>query len=169
MSGECVISLVLSHNSKNLKRRMLKPSERTCLSSQIECVTALSFWTDHVTALGQISVTALCYSSVLQLRVMAQFYLENKRKIHPRGMLRACWPKRLEEKRESPSPLAPLLIYFFLPLGLTYVNSASQECFVLPEVLLQSLDFPLFCFCGLFPSLSFSHCHSRLLFPILTI
>ena len=67
LSGECVISLVLSHNSKNLKRRMLKPSERTCLSSQIERVTALSSWTDRVTALGQISVTALRYSSVLWL------------------------------------------------------------------------------------------------------
>ena len=44
---------------------MLKPSERTCLSSQIERVTALSSWTDRSIALGQINVTALCNSSVL--------------------------------------------------------------------------------------------------------
>ena len=42
-------------------------------------VTALGSWTDHVIALRQISVTAL-------------FYLENSRKIHPRGV-RACQPK----------------------------------------------------------------------------
>ena len=40
LSGECVISLVLSHHNKNLKRRTLKPS--MCHSSQ----------TDHVSALG---------------------------------------------------------------------------------------------------------------------
>ena len=36
---------------------------------------------------------------MLQLHVTAQFYLENKRKIHPRGV-RACRPKRREEERE---------------------------------------------------------------------
>ena len=37
------------------------------------CVTALGSWTDRVIALRQISVTA-------------PFYLENGRKIHPRGV-----------------------------------------------------------------------------------
>ena len=46
MSGECVISSVLSCHNKNLKRWT-------------------SPWTDCVTALGQINVTAPCYSSVL--------------------------------------------------------------------------------------------------------
>ena len=41
MSGECVISLVLSHHNKNLKQ-----------------------WTS-VSALGRTSITALCYSSIL--------------------------------------------------------------------------------------------------------
>ena len=58
MSGECVISSVLSRHHKNLKRRTLKPSDRLCLSSR----------------------TDQCYSSVLQLRVTAQLYLENKGK-----------------------------------------------------------------------------------------
>ena len=82
--------------------------------------------------------------------------------------MRACWPKRHKGKRETPGPLAPLFICFFLlPLGLPYVNWASQECclFYLRSWL-QSSDLPLFYFHGLFPSLSFSHCHSGL-FPIL--
>ena len=55
MSGECVISPVLARHHKNLKPRALKPSDRPCLSSR----------TDRVTAFRQISVTALCYSSAL--------------------------------------------------------------------------------------------------------
>ena len=76
--------------------------------------------------------------------------------------------KTRREERETPGPLAPLFICFFLlPLGLPYVNWASQECclFYLRSWL-QSSDLPLFYFHGLFPSLSFSHCHSGL-FPIL--
>ena len=68
----------------------------------------------------------LCYSSrvsnrlildrsVLQLRVTVQFYLENSRKIHPLGV-RACRSKDVK-RRESPGPLAPLFICFFLPPG----------------------------------------------------
>ena len=52
---QCVISSVLSRSNKNLKWRRLKPSDRLCHSSR----------TDRVSTLGQISVTALCYSSVL--------------------------------------------------------------------------------------------------------
>ena len=83
--------------------------------------------------------------------------------------MRACRPKRHEEKRDTSGPLAPFFIGFFLPLGLPYVNWASQECclsHLRPS--LQSSDLPLLYFRGLFPSLSFSHQHSRLLFPILT-
>ena len=40
--------------------------------------------------------------------------------------------------------------------------------FVISRSLLWSSDLPLLYFCGLFPSLSFSHHHSGLLFPILT-
>jgi len=158
-----VISLVLSCHNKNLKWRTLKPlahhSSRT----------------------------------VLQLCVIAQFCLENKRKIHPQGV-RACQPRRHEEERErererkrdwectcwgererthigerGPCPLAPLFTCFFFPMGLTYVNWASQEShlFYLRSSL-QFSDLTLFYFRRLFPSLSFSHCHSGLLFPILT-
>ena len=77
-----------------------------------------------------------------------------------------------EEEREK--ALWLLLLYvFFLHLGLPYANWAQPgELFVLPEVLTQvlgpSFDLPLFYFCGLSPSLSFSHCHVGLLFPVLT-
>ena len=57
-----------------------------------------------------------------------------------------------------------LFLYVFLSLGLYYVNWASQECclFYLRSSLWSS-DLPLFYFCGLFPSLSFSHGHFGLL------
>ena len=96
LSGKCVISLVLSHHNKNLKRRTLRPSA----------------WHSSGT--------------VLQLRVSAQFYLENKRKY----ILKAC---------------------LFYPMSS-----------------LQSSDLPLLYFHRLFLSLFFSHCHSGLLFPVLT-
>ena len=67
--------------------------------------------------------------------------------------------------REIPGPLAPLFICFFLPLGLPYVNLASQECCLF---YLRSSDLLLFYFQGLFPFLSLSHHHSGLLFPTLT-
>ena len=69
----------------------------------------------------------------------------------------------------APSPLAPLFLCFFLP-DLPCVNWASQECpLFCRRSSLWSSDLPLFYFHGLFPSLSFSLCHSGLLFPILTI
>ena len=78
-------------------------------------------------------------------------------------------PKDAKRREREPSSLAPLCICFLLPLGLPYVNWASQECSLLYlRSSLQSLYLPLFYFCGFFPSLSFSHRHSGLLFPILT-
>ena len=83
--------------------------------------------------------------------------------------MRACRPKRCEEKRERKracalererplAPLAPLFICFLLPLGLPYVNWASQEsCWFCLRSSLWCSDLPLFYFCGLFPSFSFSH------------
>ena len=35
MSGQCVISSVLSHHTKNWKQRILKPLDRPCYSSQL--------------------------------------------------------------------------------------------------------------------------------------
>ena len=77
-------------------------------------------------------------------------------------------PTQQQEER----PLALWLLFlhvFFLPLGLPYVNWASQECclFYLRSSL-QFSDLPLFCFRGLFPSLFFNHRLSGFLFPILT-
>ena len=156
-----VYSSVLSCCNKELEWRTLKPS--ACHSSWTD--TALRSRMDRVIPLRQISVTAL-------------FYLDNNRKIHSQGV-RACRPKdarrrvpqrvgERERARESSRPLA-ILFMFFLPLGLPYVNWVSQECclFYLRSSLWSS-DIPLFYFCGLFSSLSFSHRHSGLHFLILT-
>jgi len=139
----CVISLILSRHNKNLKR-----------------------WTS-VKALGQ-AASQLLGRSVLQLRVAAQFYLENKGKY-----ILEAWghadPKDTE-RRERPLAFWLLFLCFFLlPLSLPYVNWANQEyCLFHLRSSLRSSDLPLFCFRRLYPSLSFSHCHSGLLFPILT-
>ena len=75
-----------------------------------------------------------------------------------------------ERGKEVPGLLATLFMVFFfpLPMGLPYVNWASQECclFYLRSSL-WSWDLPLFLFSQAFP-LSFSHHHPGLLFPILT-
>ena len=93
-----VISSVLSRLNKNLKWRTLKPS--ACHSSKTDGLIALGSWTDRVTALR----------SLLQLRITAQFYLENSRKIYPWGV-RACQPK---EKRER-EPFGSSFYVIFLP------------------------------------------------------
>ena len=146
------------------------------------------FKVTNVKALGQ-NVSQLserpCYRSQLsdrsglQLHVTPQCYLENERKIHPRGV-RACRRKRHRERdrgrqharaRERPTPghLAPLFMFFPLPLGLPYVNRARLEfCLFYLRSSLQSSDLPLPNCCRLFPSLSFSHGPPELLFPILT-
>ena len=105
-------------------------------------------WRTSITALRQTCVTA---------PFTAQFHLENKGKY-----ILEAWghknPKTQREerehprRRETPGLLAPLFICFFLPLGLPYVNWASQECcFFLPEVLgpsfvVSSWTFPFLVF-----------------------
>ena len=139
----------LSHHNKGLEWRTLKPPWR---------VTALGSWTDRVIALRQISGTA-------------RFYLDKSRKLHLQG-LRACRPKdtkrRAPQRLEERESLRFLFLYVSLSLGLSCVNWASRECclFYL-RFSLWSSDLPLFYFCRLFPSRSFSHRHSGLLFPIL--
>ena len=164
MSHECRLLGSLSCHNKDLEWWTLKPPRRvTALGSWTDRVIALRSRTDHVITLRQISVTAL-------------FYLEDSRKIHLWGM-RACWSK--DEKRRVPQHAgererarasfgSSFYMFFFSPLGLSYVNWASQECclFYLRSSL-RSSDLPLFYFCGLFPSLSFSHRHFGLLSPIL--
>ena len=110
------------------------------------------FEATDVKALGQTmlqlldrSMLQISEKSMLQLHVTAQFYLENKRKIHPWGV-RACRPKRREEKnapacrvrekerergereRERESALWLLFLCFSLLLGLPNANWANQEC-----------------------------------------
>ena len=81
-------------------------------------------------------------------------------------------PQRTGE-RERVRPLAPLFIcfFFFPPLEPALCKLALVRSAVLPEVLTLVLrpffDLLLFYFRAPFPSLSFSHCHFRLLFPIL--
>ena len=58
MSGKCVTSLVLSHRSQNLKQRT--DQCYTFVWFPRFCLAAGKIWIDI-----QISVTALCYSSVL--------------------------------------------------------------------------------------------------------
>ena len=97
LSGECVISSVLSCHNKNLKRWTLKPSVHH------------SSWT------------------VLQFCITAQFYLENKGKyiFEAWGPADPKDAKRREREREHTSvhgrdPLAPWLLFlyvFFPPPG----------------------------------------------------
>ena len=73
--------------------------------------------------------------------------------------------QQMEEKRgPCPNFDSSFYMFFLLPLGLPFVNQASQECclFYLRSSL-QPSDLPLFYFCRFSPSLSFSHCHSGLL------
>ena len=154
---------LLTRHNKDLEWRTLKsPQHVTALESWTDHIIALRFRMDRVIALRQISVTAL-------------FYLEDSRKIHLRGV-RACRSKDVREEHPSARSggwggwraLWLLFLYVFLSLGLSYVNWASQECclFYLRSSL-RSSDLPLFYFRRLFLSLSFSHCHFGLLFPIL--
>ena len=79
-------------------------------------------------------------------------------------------------QKERPQSWLPLFNSFVSsPQNLPYANWASQEggVFVSPEFLTSVCEFsfvPFLCFCLFvcFPSLSFSHCHFGLLFPILT-
>ena len=112
---------------------------------------------------------------VLQLHVTAQFYLGKKGKYileawgrdDPKDMKRRERDRERERDRASERERETLVLWllflyvFLLPLGLPYVNWASQECclFYLRSSLWSS-DLPLFYFCGFFSSLSFSHHHS---------
>ena len=97
MSEECVISLVLSHHNKNMK------------------------WWTSITTLGQASVPALKQTvsqlsdgPVLQLRVTAQFYLENKGNyilkvcghVNPKDVKRGPFDSSLYVFSPPPGPVA---------------------------------------------------------------
>ena len=112
-----------------------------------------------VTALGWISVTVPCYRPVLVRKQM---------KIHPRGT-GACQPKRCEEKRQTRAFWLLFLYVLFLPPGPALCKLGQPGVlFVLPEVLTLVLGPSFVLFSWVFPSMSFNHHHSGLLFPILT-
>ena len=131
--------------------------DRPCYRSQVSNRLCYS---------SQISVTAPCYSSILF----------RKQQKNPSSRREGMSTRRREEKRvgecastwgreRDPQPFGSSFHRFFPPLGVPYVNWASQECclFYLRSSL-GSSDLPLFYFHGLFPSLSFRHRHSGLLF-----
>ena len=157
MVVECVISLVLSHHNKNLKRRT------------------------SATALRQISVTAQCY--LQNKRKIHPWGMracwpktreegrererEQEREQESETAREAEKTRQTERERESESP-RPLFLCFSLPLALPSVSWASQECCLFSlRSSLWPLNLPLFYFPELFPSLSFSHHHSGFLFPVL--
>ena len=152
LSGECVISQALSCHSKNLKWRTDQ-----CYSSVLlagKCI--LEVW-------GQADAKEVKRRENESKRDRGRGKeRERERKCEGEG--------GREREREGPLDFWLLFLYVFSsPLGLPYVNWASQECclFYL-ESSLWPLDLLLFSFPGLFPSLSFSHHHFGLLFPILT-
>ena len=105
-------------------------------------------------------LTNQCYSSVL-LASKGKYIFKVWGQADPKN----------GKRREASILLGFLLLYFcLLPTPTTlYVNWAIQEgCLFYLRSSLQSLDLPLFYFPRLFPSLSFSHCHFGLCFPILT-
>ena len=151
----------LSRHNKDLEWRTLKPPRPvTALGSWTDRVIPLRSQTDHVTALRQISVTAL-------------FYLEDSRKIHLRGVRarrskdtgRRARPSVREREREL--VLAPLFICFSLPGPVLCKLGQPGVLFVLPEVLTPVLGPSFVLFVRAFPFLSFSHRHFGLLFPVL--
>ena len=104
MSGECVISSVPSHHSKDLK-------QRTSATAQLK----LSF--------------------IWQAKENANLRHEGRQTPKKRGSI-----------------LAPLFMFFLLPLSLLYVSWASQEgCLFYLRFSSLSSDFLLFHFCGFFP------------------
>ena len=160
MSRKCMFLGSLSHHNKDLERRTLKPSVRH--SSRV--------------------LDKPCYSSQ-KISVTALFYLEDSRRIHPQSM-RACQPKDSKRRewrsawgrgRERKSTCMQERKCFgssFYMFSSTWACpmqiGLSQECclFYLKSSLWSS-DLLLFYFRRLFPSLSFSHHHFGLLFPIL--
>ena len=104
---------------------------------------------------------------VLKLLVTAQFYLASKGKYFLKVWGQAN-PKDSKRREATSSILALPFMFFLLALSLPYVTWASQEgCLFYLNFSFWSSDLPLFYCHGFFPSLSFSHHHSGLLFPIL--
>ena len=135
---------------------MSQLSDRPCYSSQVldrPCYSSQA--SNRPCCNSQISVTTPCYSSILFRK--QQENTSQRREGMP--------TKRLEERRE-PWPFGSSFYVFFPPPGpaLCKLGQPGSCLFSLGS----SLQSSLFYFRGLFPSLSFSHHHPGLLFPILT-
>ena len=153
-----LIFSALSCLNQNLKWRTLKPS--ACHSSWTDGVIALGSWTGRVIALK----TDQCYSPILQLSFIYKIAGKYIPKVwgHANPKTQSGEREREQEclcswERGSLSPLAPLFMIFFLPLGMPYVNWTSQECCLLYlRSSLQSSDLPLTFLCSIFMSFSLS-------------
>ena len=165
MSGECIllgsISSQQKFEAKDVRAlRMSQLPDRLCYSSR---VLDRPCWCSQISSRPcYSSQTDQCYNSVLS---SISFRKQENTPLRCEGMP----TQRCEEKRRGPQPFGSSFYMFFPTQGLPYVNWASQKCcsFSLRSSLWSS-DLPLFYFCGIFPFLSFSHCHSGLLFPIIT-
>ena len=156
----------LSHHNSDLEQQTLKPSVHH--SSRVLYKPCRS------------SQTNQCYSSILFRRQQKSPSLEKRREwrsapacggVGGREGERKTLSMQERERRERKCLALPFIC--FLPPGpaLCKLGSARSAA-VLPEVLTPvlgpSFHLPLFYFHRLFPSLSFSHCHFGLFFPILT-
>ena len=103
---------------------------------------------------------------VLQLRVTAQFHLTSKGSyiLEVRGLA----TKKTQREEKPPAQFWLLFLYASSPPPEPALCKLDSQEGCSLRFSLLSLDLPLFCFCGLLPSLSFSHHHYGLLFPILT-
>ena len=138
---------------------MSQLSDRPCYSSQVldrPCYSSQA--SNRPCCNSQISVTTPCYSSILFRK--QQENTSQRREGMP--------TKRLEERRE-PWPFGSSFYVFFPPPGPALCKLGQPGVlFVLPEVLTPVLGPSFDLLLSVFPSFSFSHCHSELLFPILT-
>ena len=122
----------------------------SCRSKNLKCQTSVTFQLQL--NLNSGPVLPLSYSSVLFGKQKGKYILET-------------WGQA-----NSKAQFWLLFLYvFYPPPSPSCVNWASQEgCLFHLRFSLQSSDFLFFHFCRFFLSLSFSHCHFGLLFPILT-
>ena len=152
-----LIFSALSCLNQNLKWGTLKPS--VCHSSWTDSVIALRSWTGHVIALK----TDQCYSPILQLsfiyKIAGKYIPKVWGHANPRTQRgereRTRVPVCVGEREPQPFGSSFYMFFFFLPLGMPYVNWASQECCLLYlRSSLQSSDLPLTFLCSIFTSFS---------------
>ena len=166
MSGEYIISLVLSSHCKNLKQRasvtawlqlsfIWRAKENTSLRCEGSSVQ-FSHSTECPTLWDPMDCSTPGLPVYHQVRQFTQTHVH--------------WVDDANPKEERGSILAPLFIcFFFSSPSLPYVNWISQEgCLLHLRFSFQSSDLPLIYFHGLFPFFVFYPPLFWLLFPLLT-